>query len=135
MQSSSGKRYWYADPTSWLLVAGVGLMFGRTFYQLLTTGLWTNPEFSHGPIILAVALFLLLRRLAQLAATEPCVPAPAIGLGLILAAAVMNVAGVALGIIYLELGSFVLAVAGVIALQFGLRLIVQLKFPLLFCCS
>src|ERR1700691_954429 len=67
---------WYADKALLLLLLGVAIMFGQTFYNLLTVGLWTNPQFSHGPIVFLVALYLFGKRWNEIYRRERYAPTP-----------------------------------------------------------
>ena len=44
----------------WPILLGMLLMYLPTFYDLVN-GLWSSEEQMHGPLILALALWLMLR--------------------------------------------------------------------------
>ena len=57
-------------PEWWPVAAGMLILFAPTFYDLFH-GLWATEEQAHGPIILALSLWLLYRRWPEmLAQTE-----------------------------------------------------------------
>jgi exosortase B len=107
-------------------------MFGQTFFTLLTVGLWTDPAFSHGPIVLMIALYLLLKRWAELSRLEPYAPSSNLGIACLILSAALLIAGKDLEIIYVELLAFVLALIGIVATVAGLDFLRRLKFPLFF---
>jgi len=123
---------WYADKLLWLLTVGLAVMFGQTFYSLLTVGLWTNPQFSHGPIVLLAAIYLLGKRWNEVSRTERNAPSLHLGITCLIFSAVLLIAGKDLGIIYFELGAFILAMTGIVAMVAGQNFLRQLKFPLFF---
>lgn len=139
-----------APPGSWLppvpvmvlLAAFVG-MYVPTFMVLLAANdaaLWQKGEHSHGPIMLMVATWLLVKRWREYreGLSEADMRAQPDGRWaawpVALFAATLYVSGRALGIIYFELGSFVPMLAAVLLLVGGWSLVNALKFPLFFFC-
>jgi exosortase B len=125
-----------------VLIVGLVLMYLPTVYVLLGTNdaaLWQKGEHSHGPIMLAVASWLLHARWQEFNASDR---------GLALAGktppgqwwawpcfvfgAFWYVTGRALGIIYFEVGSFIPMISGVVLLVGGTPLLNSVKFPLFF---
>lgn len=110
----------------WLLL-GWALLFGRSYWELFH-GLWASDEQGHGPMILAVGLWLMARRLMPL--REPRGSAWALlPLGLGLAAFVL---GRSQSIWTLEIGAQVLALAGLVLAFLGGRGLRLAAFPLFF---
>jgi hypothetical protein len=61
----------------WPAVLGMLVLFLPTLYTLFT-GIWTTESYAHGPIILALSLWLLVRQWpAMSAAATGCAMAPA----------------------------------------------------------
>jgi exosortase B len=110
-------------PTIW------GLMFNGD------AALWSKGEHSHGPIMAAVAAWLMVVRwreyIAANSVMEPIKNAwlawPVMAFG-----ALLFIAGRALGIIYAEVGSFLFMLTGVVLILGGTKLLNQLKFPIFF---
>jgi exosortase B len=107
-------------------------MYGPTLYDLLKTdGLWTRPDYGHGPLILGISLFLLWRRWG--AATDGLPPGthaaawPIFAIG-----ALLYLSGRWFDAIVAEVGSLIWMIAGCVALLGGYRLLKALAFPLLF---
>jgi exosortase B len=57
-------------PEWWPVLAGLALLFGPTFYDLFT-GAWIGEEQGHGPIIFALALWLIARKWPDTLAAVP----------------------------------------------------------------
>ena len=67
----------------WLpVIAGLLLLYVSTFYDL-ATWLWQQDDHAHGPIILAIIVWLIWERRAALF-TAPSHPAPASGFALLI---------------------------------------------------
>ena len=108
-----------------------------TLYQDGSGALWREGEHSHGPIMLALALWLAHSRWQQHVVTHG---SPSVSRGeLLWAWGVMGVGAVlyslsrGLGVIYLEVASFIPMLAGFILLRGGWALLSDLKFPVFFC--
>ncbi|HKI64676.1 MAG TPA: exosortase B [Burkholderiales bacterium] len=116
---------------NWLPVAvGLLLLYVPTFYHLGTT-LWQSEDHAHGPIILAVVLFLIWRqREAFLAASAPA--APKSGLGLLAFGLLLYVVGRSQDINLFEVGALLPILAGTLLAMRGWRTLRTLWFPILF---
>jgi exosortase B len=125
--------HFYKNAGLWLMFAGLAIMFLPTLWSLgVTTGLWTDDEHAHGPIILSVALWLLWKRWYEVPDLSSLKPAPVLAWVCFLIAAGFYIPGRALDIIYFETGAFVWALTGVILMIGGVSLLSKLKFPILF---
>lgn len=120
------------------LFAALFAFYAPTVIGLLSNGdaaLWSKGEHSHGPIMAAVASWLMVVRwreyLAQPICQEPArgqwLAWPAFAIG-----AALFIAGRALGIIYAEVGSFLFMLSGVLLVLGGTALLNHLKFPVFF---
>lgn len=109
------------------LLLGWALLFGPSYLDLMR-GLWSSEEQGHGPMILAVGLWLLARRLVVL--TEARGSAwGSVPLALGLAAYVL---GRSQAIWTLEIGAQVLVLAGLVLSFLGWRALRLAAFPLFF---
>lgn len=125
-----------------VLIVGLVLMYLPTIYVLLGTNdaaLWQKGEHSHGPIMLAVASWLLYARWQEFKAADRGVslaaktpPGQWWAWPCLVFGAFWYVTGRALGIIYFEVGSFIPMISGVVLLVGGTPLLNALKFPLFF---
>jgi exosortase B len=113
-----------------LLVGGWLLMFVPSYLGLSRT-IWAGDEQGHGPIILAVSLWLLWQR-RQALATLPRAPAPLAAAGLL----VLGVLAYALGrsqvIWTLEIGAQIVVLVALLLAFFGVAALRLTWFPLLF---
>jgi len=111
---------------AWLL-AGWLLLFGRSYWDLFH-GLWASDEQGHGPMILAVGLWLLARRLVPLQEAR--------GSAWGLLPWVLGLAAFVLGrsqaIWTLEIGAQVLVLAGLVLGFLGTAGLRRAAFPLFF---
>ncbi|MGB2833334.1 MAG: exosortase B [Methylotenera sp.] len=125
--------HYSANAGLWLMFAGLAIMFLPTLWGLIAiSGLWTDDEHAHGPIILSISLWLLWQRWHWAPDTSSFKPAPALAWICFVIAAVLYVPGRALDIIYFETGAFVWALAGIILMAGGVGLLNRVKFPLFF---
>lgn len=135
--SSKSPRGWLPLPTEvvWIALGLLG-MFTPTVIGLLTpgaAGLWTNDEHAHGPVVLIVGLWLMIKRWREY---EPppgkTLQGSAWAWPLLILGFVLFVTGRSLGIIYFETGAFIPMLTGAVLLVGGWPLVNKLKFPLFF---
>lgn len=119
----------------WLLGGvGLGTLFLPTFFDLSRT-LWTTDEQGHGPIVLALALWLLWRAWPRLQTPQDEERLSRWWTwALIIPGALTYALGRSQGILIFEVGSFPLMVAGLVALLRGAQGLRAIWFPLLFMC-
>jgi len=148
VERSPGTGFWMRPALAWrklevlwtsnrplgVLLLGLAIMFAPTLVGLLDGGAWTEPENSHGPLILAIALWLLWERWSAVPETAAQVPAPFAAWTCLLIASILYVPGRALHLAYLEAGAFPCAMLGVVLFTGGTGLVKRLAFPLLFLC-
>jgi exosortase B len=115
-------------------------MYAPTLITLFQDGsgaLWREGEHSHGPIMLALALWLTHTRWQEYAAVygQAQVKTSEVmaAWGAMLIGAVIYTLSRGLGIIYLEVASFIPTLMGMILLRGGWALLSALKFPVFFC--
>ncbi len=121
------------NPEIWLMGAGLATMFLPTLYNLyFVNELWLDDQHSHGPIILAISLWLLWKRWHELPNLHTFTQSPLLAWVCLLISASLYVPGRALDIIFLETGAFIWALAGMILMIGGTKLLNTLKFPLFF---
>jgi exosortase B len=117
----------------WLMFAGLFILFLPTLWDLFAVnGIWLDDEHAHGPIILAISLWLLWKRWQEIPSFEGFKASPAIAWLLFFVAASLYIPGRALDIIYFEVGAFILLLIGVVFMAGGIALFKKLMFPLLF---
>ncbi len=102
----------------WLpVVLGMLVLYVPTFYRLFT-GLWATEEQAHGPIILGLALWLLVRQWPAMQARADGQPS-ALGWPVALAGLLLYILGRSQGIIAFEIASFIVLLAALLMLKCG----------------
>ena len=115
----------------WLpVLAGLLVLYVPTFYDAATT-FWQTDENGHGPIILAVIVWLIWQERAALL-TAPGRPTPLAGLAVLVPGLLIYVLGRAVGIALLEIGSLAPVLAGVLLAMRGWPAFRALWFPIFF---
>jgi exosortase B len=115
----------------WLpVVAGLLILYVPTFYDLAGTH-WERDDFAHGPIILAVVVWLIWdKRQVLLAAPTRSAPVP--GIALLVFGLLVYVVGRAHDVILFEVGALAPILAGVLLAMRGWPALRALWFMLLF---
>ena len=112
------------------LLAGFAALYVPS-YLMLAERIWPTDEQGHGPIILAVSIWLLYNKRHELAALQPQ-PNLAWGLPLLLFGLLMYVLGRSQFIMVFELFSQILVLAALVLLFLGTRALRLVWFPLFF---
>jgi exosortase B len=115
----------------WLpVVAGLLALYVPTFHNL-ATGVWNDDEYAHGPIILAVILWLIWDK-RQLLLVTPERTAPIPGIALLVFGLLLYILGRSQNIIVLDVGSLFFVLAGLLVAMRGWSVAFKLSFVLLF---
>lgn len=120
---TSAARVWggaaRASAPVWLpLWIGIAVLYAPTFVSLWTTH-WVNDDQAHGPIVLALALWMLWREWPSSASRAGTRASPAAGFALLVVGGLSYAVGRSQGILILEIGSFLWVLAGCMALTIG----------------
>lgn len=113
-----------------LLAAGFLLLFVPTYYELAQT-IWATDEQGHGPIILAVSVWLLFGLRDQLASLKPK-PAAFAGWTLLVLALVLYAFGSSQQIIMFQTGSQIFLLSALLLIFIGWAGLKTAWFPLFF---
>ncbi len=113
-----------------LLALGFVLMYGPAYLELSKT-VWATDEQGHGPIILAVAAWLLYQQRHALAAV-PVKPLPALGWPLLVFALLLYMLGRSQDIIMFAIGSQIILLIALLLLFSSLGGLKLVWFPLVF---
>jgi exosortase B len=97
----------------------------------LSHTVWASDEQGHGPIILAVSLWLLFQQRHAIAAL-PSRPANALGSGVLVLGLLLYVVGRAQAILVFEVGSQIAVLSGMLLLFKGKQAVRLAWFPLFF---
>ena len=119
--------------SEWLPVAiGLLALYIPVLYSLCT-GLWTTQEHMHGPIILALALWLIYRNWpAMTQASEGRRAAPWIGWPVFVIGLLLYALGCSQDIPLLQVGSFIWVTVGILLIKRGLSALRVQWFPFFF---
>ncbi len=111
----------------WALVAiGFAAVYVPSFIDLFN-GIWATDQHGHGPIVLAVAAWLMFRRWPQVRASAPA-PAVAAGWAVVAVGLVLYVLGRSQDILLFEIGSLLWLVTGTLLLFRGPAALKALRF-------
>jgi exosortase B len=114
----------------WPLCLGLAILIASTSVRF-AANLWQLPEFEHGPLLLAVALWLLWSKKADILGATP--PASPVGASTVLATGLLiYLLGVRLKAGYFEFGSLAIVLAGALCLIGGWKLVRSCAFALVF---
>jgi exosortase B len=113
-----------------LLAAGIGLLYIPAYMDLART-IWATDEQGHGPIILAVSIWLLYMKRHDLAAV-PAQPMPWLGWPLVVFALALYALGRSQDIIMFEIAAQIVLLVGLLLLFRGMRALRVVWFPLFF---
>lgn len=115
----------------WIVLAGMAAMYGPSFHDLFN-GIWSTDENAHGPIVLAVALWLLYTKWNGIADEIQPTPSPVLGWPMVVASLLFYILGRSQDILIFEIGSLIPMLAGLILVFFGRATLLRLWFPLFF---
>ena len=126
-----------------VLTATFALLYVPTLWDL-AQGIWRTDDQAHGPMILAIGLWLLYRawpatlKVSGWHSAEqtpsPSIAGLATGCLILLSGLLLYVVGRSQSIPFMELGSMVWVLAGTYTLVLGPRALRAVWFPLLFMC-
>lgn len=123
-----------AQPMPWPVwvpvLAGLVALYGPTFLDLATT-LWTTDDYAHGPIVLAVSLWLAWKAMPALLALD-APGRPLAGWSALLFGLLLYVLGRSQSILMFEVGSLIPVAAGTLLIQRGWQGFRLLRFAVLF---
>jgi exosortase B len=115
----------------WLLILlGLLCMYVPTFYDVLNGGAWASEEQAHGPIILALSLWLISRNWGAMEARST--GGSKAGWPVLVVGLLLYVVGRSQQILVAEIGSFVWVLTGVTLLRQGVAGLKVQWFPLFF---
>lgn len=116
-----------------LLACGLAALYLPSFHSLANS-LWATDQNAHGPIVLAVAIWFIWRRLKQLNASTELIPAPAplAGSLTLLSGLVLYVIGRSQGFHVFDMGSLIPVLAGLVLLLWGPQVLRRLWFGFFF---
>ena len=121
------RRHW----PWWLLALGLVAMYATTVHGLATT-IWTSDEQGHGPIVLAVSIWMLFKQWPEINRTDGSVPRLGWGWAFFALAVLMFMFGKSQRILSAQTLSVVIMLIGLLLLMRGPRQLKAAWFPLFF---
>jgi len=120
---------------TWLpVLLGLAALYVPTLFDL-ARGLWKQDEHMHGPIVLAVALWLAWQAREAVSALQSyAAPSRVLGWLFVMVGLLFYVLGRSQEFILFEVGSIIPVILGSLLVTFGWRSVRILWFPLLFVC-
>jgi exosortase B len=128
----AANAFWRAWLPLALIPVGLVLLYVPTFRELVD-GLWRSDQHSHGPVVLAVTIWLFARRLVELFEHRSAAqPAPLLGWPVLLLGLTLYVIGRSQSFPALDVASLTPVVLGCTLILLGRRVAVRLWFVFLF---
>ena len=118
-------------PEWWPILLGILVLYVPTFYDLFN-GLWATEEQAHGPIILALSIWLIHRLWPRMIERSADKPGSVTGWAVFVIALVFYIIGRSQQIMLLEMGSFIWMLAAILLVKRGGSALKVVWFPLFF---
>ena len=118
-------------PEWWPILLGMVVLYVPTFYDLIN-GLWATEAQLHGPIILALAIWLILKKWKLIIEKKTNTLFSIIGWMVFIVALMLYLIGRSQQIIAFEVGSFILMLAAILLTKRGGIALRFMWFPLFF---
>ena len=116
----------------WLIVlAGLCVMYVPTLVSLFR-GIWSSDEQMHGPIILAISLWLLYRKWPEMLAARTGQRGSSAGWPVLIVGLLLYILGRSQDVILFEVGSIIWLLLGIGLILLGVRPLKVVWFPLFF---
>jgi exosortase B len=121
-----------AELWGWLpILIGLGILYAPSLYDLFQ-GVWSQDEQKHGPIVLAIALWLIYRHWPRMRdASHNHTPSP-LGWPIFILGLLLYILGRSQDILVFEIGSAIWLLAGALLLQHGTAALKAQWFGLFF---
>lgn len=117
---------------TWLpVLAGLLALYIPTYHHV-SNQLWTNTDQAHGPIVVAIVIYLLWQKRAFLFSNEVVTPNLVLGWTLFVIGGLAYILGRSQDIMMFDLGSQIPILASVVLLIRGNKALLKIWFPLFF---
>ncbi|GKS69393.1 exosortase [Nitrosomonas sp. PY1] len=117
---------------NWLPIAvGLLVLYVPTFYSL-ATGLWTNEDQAHGPIVLLLSIWLMIRQWPSMLKVSDGRSVTSIGWAVFFVGLLFYVIGRSQQILVFEISSFILMLSAILLIKKGFVALKVMWFPLFF---
>lgn len=119
-------------PEFWPILLGILILYGPTFYDLFN-GMWVTEAQMHGPIIFAMAIWIMSRRWQLMLGKRNTNPGfTSIAWIIFILSLTLYIIGRLQQIMLFELGSFILMFVSILLIKFGIKSLLVMWFPLFF---
>jgi len=115
----------------WPIIIGLIALYLPTYYAL-STGIWGNQDQAHGPIVLAVVLYLFWQKRDLLLANTASQTWPVLGGISLVFGLLCYVIGRSQDILLLDVGSQIFVISGILLITRGASVLKAMWFPLFF---
>lgn len=124
--------HWRAELLTWLpIIIGLVVMYAPSLVDLFT-GIWSQDEQLHGPIVLGITVWLLYRNWPAMEAASHWEPTNSWGWPVFLLGVALYAIGRSQDILMFEIGSIVWLLVGLLLLQRGVAALKAQWFALFF---
>ncbi|MDO9199522.1 archaeosortase/exosortase family protein, partial [Rhodoferax sp.] len=124
--------HWRAELLTWLpIIIGLAVLYGPSLYDLFT-GIWSQDEQMHGPIVLGISVWLLYRNWPAMEAASQWTPTSQWGWPILVFGLLLYALGRSQDIILFEIGSVVWLLVALLLLQRGTAALKAQWFALFF---
>jgi len=118
-------------PEWWPILLGMMVLYVPTFYELFK-GLWATEEQMHGPIILALSIWLIYRKWLRMMEKSAGKSTSAAGWAVFIIALMLYIVGRSQQIMLFEMGSLIWMLAAILLIKCGSSALKVMWFPLFF---
>lgn len=115
----------------WPIIIGLIALYLPTYYAL-STGIWGNQDQAHGPIVLAVVLYLFWQKRDLLLGNTASQTWPVLGGISLVFGLLCYVVGRSQDILLLDVGSQIFVISGILLITRGASVLKAMWFPLFF---
>ena len=115
----------------WPIIIGLIALYLPTYYAL-STGIWGNQDQAHGPIVLAVVLYLFWQKRDLLLGNNASQTWPVLGCISFVFGLLCYVIGRSQDILLLDVGSQIFVISGILLITRGVSALKAMWFPLFF---
>ena len=115
----------------WPIIVGLITLYLPTFYAL-SIGVWSYQDQAHGPIVLAVVLYLFWQKRDLLLANAASQTWPILGGISLVFGLLCYVVGRSQDIMFLDVGSQIFVISGIFLITRGASVLKAMWFPLFF---
>lgn len=120
-----------AMPEWWPILLGLLVLYVPTFYDLFN-GLWSTEEQAHGPVILALSIWLIFRLWPRMMERSAGKPTSVAGWFVFVIALLFYIIGRSQQIMLFEISSFIWMLAAILLVKRGSSALKVMWFPLFF---